>query len=120
MLLLQLWLIDYDYAAAGDIFFDLANFSSNCELSFEDDKIILECYFGQATRPLMARLQIYKIMSNLRESLWSYVQWGISKTCSQEFYDEYAIKLMDRVRASIASGECDQWIAALAEGKKSA
>lgn len=113
----QLWLIDFDYAAAGDLFFDLANFSGNCELTIDQDKILLDSYFGAdtvAANPvLMPKLQLFKVLSNLRESLWSYVQWGVSRTCTPEFYEQYGVQLFRRVKEVMVSPELDSWMKAL-------
>ena len=45
----QLYVLDWEYAGMGDIFFDLANFSDHHELTDEQDRWLLECYFGEVT-----------------------------------------------------------------------
>ncbi|MGZ6346958.1 MAG: phosphotransferase, partial [Anaerolineales bacterium] len=42
----HLYILDWEYAGMGDIFFDLANFSDHHQLTDEQDHWILKCYFG--------------------------------------------------------------------------
>jgi thiamine kinase-like enzyme len=75
----QLYILDWEYAGMGDIFFDLANFSDHHNLSADEDRWLLKCYFGEVTHDHWAHLKIMKIMSDLREATWALVQIGISK-----------------------------------------
>lgn len=74
----KLYVLDWEYAGMGDVFFDLANFSNNHELSEDEDHLLLDCYFGNVTSQAMAHLNIMKIMSDFREAMWGLVQIGIS------------------------------------------
>jgi thiamine kinase-like enzyme len=70
----RLWLLDWDYAGYNSALFDLANLSSNNELSPEQEDWILETYYQQAvTDRLRRRLAAMKCVSLLRETLWSIV-----------------------------------------------
>ena len=70
----RLWLIDWDYAGYNAALFDLANLSSNNELSPEQEDWILEIYYQQpVTDRLRRRLAAMKCVSLLRETLWSIV-----------------------------------------------
>lgn len=70
----SLWLLDYDYAGYNTALFDLANLSSNNELSLHQDQWILETYYQQPlTAKLYRRFVAMKCVSLLRESLWSIV-----------------------------------------------
>lgn len=115
-----MWLIDYDYACTGDLFFDLANLCSNCDLSREQDHLVVQLYFDnpepQRFAILLARLEIFRILSNFREAMWSYVQWGVSRTCTPEFFDGYAAKMFDRVRVSIKQPEFTEWLTTIKSG----
>jgi len=75
----QIYVLDWEYAGMGDLFFDLANFSDHHELSDEQDQHMLECYFGEVTEKQTAHLKIMKVMSDLREAMWALVQIGISE-----------------------------------------
>ena len=74
----KLYVLDWEYAGMGDIYFDLANFSNNHELSEDEDHLLLDCYFGSVNSQAVAHLNIMKIMSDFREAMWGLVQVGIS------------------------------------------
>jgi len=70
----RLWLLDWDYAGYNTGLFDLANLSSNNELSSKQEDWILETYHQQpVTDRLRRRLAAMKCVSLLRETLWSIV-----------------------------------------------
>lgn len=104
----QIYVLDWEYAGMGDIFFDLANFSTNHELSEEQDHWALECYFGDVTERQNAHLNIMKVMSLFREAMWGMVQIGISELDFD--YRDYANKFFARVFETINDPRWDQWI----------
>jgi thiamine kinase-like enzyme len=70
----RLWLLDWDYAGYNAAIFDLANLSSNNELSPEQEDWLMETYYQQpVTDRLRHRLEAMKCASLLRETLWSIV-----------------------------------------------
>lgn len=70
----RLWLLDWDYAGYNAALFDLANLSSNNELSPDQEDWLLEAYYRQpVTDRLRRRLAAMKCASLLRETLWSIV-----------------------------------------------
>jgi thiamine kinase-like enzyme len=70
----RLWLLDWDYAGYNTALFDLANLSSNNELSAGQEDWVLETYYQQpVTDRLRRRLAAMKCVSLLRETLWSIV-----------------------------------------------
>jgi thiamine kinase-like enzyme len=75
----RLWIVDWEYAGMGDVFFDLANFSVNHELSQEDDEVLLEAYFGRVRDGDLASLRVMRFMSDFREAMWGVVQQAISE-----------------------------------------
>jgi len=104
----RIYVLDWEYAGMGDIFFDLANFSDHHELSDEQDRWLLECYFGEVTDRQIAHLKIMKVMSDLREAMWALVQIGISELDFD--YRGYANKFFARVYENINDPRWDQWI----------
>lgn len=74
----RIYVLDWEYAGMGDVFFDLANFSNNHELSPDEDHFLLDCYFGNITSQSVAHMNIMKIMSDFREAMWGLVQVRIS------------------------------------------
>ena len=104
----QIYLLDWEYAGMGDIYFDLANFSDHHELSDKQDRWLLECYFGKVIDKQIAHLKIMKIMSDLREAMWALVQIGISELDFD--YRGYANQFFARVFKNINDPHWDQWI----------
>ena len=91
----RLWLLDWDYAGYNTALFDLANLSSNNELSPEQDNSILETYFQQPVSDrLLRRFSAMKCASLLRETLWSIVS-EIHSTLDFD-YVEYTRKNLAR------------------------
>ena len=91
----RLWLLDWDYAGYNAAFFDLANLSSNNELSPAQEDWILESYYEQpVTDGLRRRLAAMKCVSLLRETLWSNVS-EIHSTLDFDYVD-YTSKNLER------------------------
>lgn len=71
-------ILDWEYAAMGDPFFDLANFSINHELLKPADDQLLTHYFGYCDAQLTGVLNVMKLVSELREAMWGVVQLAVS------------------------------------------
>jgi thiamine kinase-like enzyme len=109
----QLYVLDWEYAGMGDIFFDLANFSDHHKLTDKQDRWLLKCYFEEVTPNQWAHLKIMKIMSDLREATWALVQIGISKL-DFDFRD-YADKFFSRVIEKIQNPQWNEWLKEVSE-----
>ena len=91
----RLWILDWDYAGYNSALFDLANLSSNNELSSEQEDWVLESYYQQpVTDRLRRRLTAMKCVSLLRETLWSIVS-EIHSTLDFDYVD-YTAKNLSR------------------------
>lgn len=104
----RLYILDWEYAGMGDVFFDLANFSNNQELSELENQFLLECYFERVTTRHVAHLQIMKIMSDFREAMWGLVQVGISDLDFD--FRAYANKHFDRLTENILNPNWEHWL----------
>ena len=104
----RLYVLDWEYAGMGDVFFDLANFSNNHELSEHQDRFVLDCYFGKVTIRDLAHLNIMKIMSDFREAMWGLVQIGISDLDFD--FREYATKHFDRLTQNLLNPNWERWL----------
>lgn len=71
-------IIDWEYAGMGDRFFDLGNLAVNNELDARGEEALLEAYFGPVVPDHLRRLRLMRLASDMRESLWGYLQSGIS------------------------------------------
>lgn len=108
MLADRLYVLDWEYAGMGDVFFDLANFSNNHDLSEEESEFLLDCYFGRITNQAIAHLNIMRIMSDFREAMWGLVQIGISKLDFD--FPAYADKHFDRLTQRILNPNWEGWL----------
>ena len=71
----RLWLLDWEYAGWNTPFFDLANLSSNAQMTEAQRHQMLAIYFNrQIDVSDLTKLQVAECASLLRESLWSIVQ----------------------------------------------
>ncbi len=109
----QLYILDWEYAGMGDVFFDLANFSDHHQLTDEQDRWLLKCYFEKVTPSQWAHLKIMKIMSDLREVTWALVQIGISKLDFD--FRGYADKFFGRVIENIQNPQWNEWLKEVSE-----
>ncbi|HKW59597.1 MAG TPA: choline/ethanolamine kinase family protein [Candidatus Dormibacteraeota bacterium] len=94
-------IVDWEYAGMGDRFFDLANFSVNHEFSEDDDRALLEAYFGATRDEDLAAVRLMRFMSDFREAMWGVLQSGISDL-DFDFRD-YATRHFVRLEATAAS-----------------
>lgn len=104
----ELRILDWEYAGMGDIFFDLANFGHNHDLSDEAVRLLLQEYFGEARARDFARLKLMWPMSELREALWGTTQTVISTL--EEDFQGYADQWFERVRKDISDPRWPEWL----------
>ena len=74
-------IIDWEYAAMGDRFFDLGNYAANHQLNEAEERALLSLYFGQERSEGLEdlrRLRLMRLASDMREALWGSLQAGIS------------------------------------------
>jgi thiamine kinase-like enzyme len=101
-------IVDWEYAAMGDRFFDFGNFAVNHQLSETDEMTLLAEYFGRVTPSQQARLRLMRIMSDFREAMWGVVQQAIS-TLDVDF-DAYARRHFDRLFTAAGDPRFDDWL----------
>ena len=104
----HIFLLDWEYAGMGDVYFDLANFSVNHGLSDEQDRWLLEGYFDRVGQSHWSRLKVMKIMSDFREAMWGTVQTGISELDFD--FRGYADKHFSRLTNNIQNPLWGKWL----------
>ncbi len=104
----RLWIIDWEYAAMGDIFFDLGNFAAHLQLPDESECALLLAYFGAVTRRAVARVKLMKIVSDLREALWAMVQ--ITTSALDYDFVGYGRRHFDRCADALLDSRVPEWI----------
>ncbi len=101
-------ILDWEYSGMGDIYFDLANFSSHHRFDDDQAHFLLECYFGAVTPKRFARLQLMRPMSELHEAMWGTTQIGISKLDVD--FREYADLWFGRATEAIQDPRWGNWL----------
>lgn len=101
-------IIDWEYAGMGDPTFDLANFAVHHQLNEEQEKVLLTAYFGDVTARRVARHNLMKIASDLREAMWGVVQIGISKLDFD--FRGYADKHFERAERMMRDAQHVKWL----------
>lgn len=71
-------ILDWEYAAMGDPFFDLGNFAVNQRLNERQCALLLAAYAGRTAARDLARLRLYGMASDLREAWWGFLQSALS------------------------------------------
>lgn len=104
----RLWLLDWEYAGMGDIYFDLANLAAHHEFNTEQEQCLLKSYFGTVTPAHHAKLKLMKIMSDCREAMWGMVQLGISQLDFD--FRAYADQHFDRMAENLYHLDYQQWL----------
>jgi thiamine kinase-like enzyme len=99
----HLWLVDYEYAGMGDLFFDLGNLSINNGLSEQAQETLLRLYFGDVHDGHRARLRLMRIMSDFREAMWGVVQAAVSELDFD--FAEYSREHFQRLERTAATAE---------------
>jgi thiamine kinase-like enzyme len=101
-------IVDWEYAAMGDLFFDLGNFAVNQSLDEEQCKSLLRAYFGELQPAHLAHLHLMRLGSDLRESFWGFLQLGISELDFD--YRDYAHHHLNRFLHNVATEPFEQWL----------
>jgi len=94
-------ILDWEYAGMGDPFFDLANLSVNHQFSAEADERLVAHYIGRCDESLLAVLNLMKLVSELRETMWGVVQLAVS-TLNVDF-SAYAAERAERFDTLLAT-----------------
>jgi thiamine kinase-like enzyme len=101
-------ILDWEYAAMGDPFFDLGNLAANLELKPEACGELLRLYSGGARPRALARRHRRRLASGKREGYWGLLQLGIARL---EFdYAKYARDHLQRFLRNAAAPEVPRWL----------
>jgi hypothetical protein len=75
-------------------------------------RALMESYLGREPSPSeMAQLHLLRVLSDLREAMWSYVQVGIS-TLDVDFH-AYGMKHLERFLDNAKSDSLNTWLGAV-------
>lgn len=104
----KIWILDWEYAAMGDLFFDLGNFAVNQGLNEQQMEMLLKSYFGHVRKADVAHIHLMRLVSDLREAFWGFLQVGIS-TLDFDYYS-YAQKHLERFLNNASTSLFEQWL----------
>jgi thiamine kinase-like enzyme len=90
----KVWILDWEYAGTGDLFFDLGNLAANNLFKQEEENLLLQYYFGKARPADLRRLGMMRLVSDMREAMWGFLQMGISRLDFD--YQAYACRHLER------------------------
>uniref|UniRef100_A0A7S0LJM1 Aminoglycoside phosphotransferase domain-containing protein n=1 Tax=Coccolithus braarudii TaxID=221442 RepID=A0A7S0LJM1_9EUKA len=81
------WVVDFEYAAAGQPLMDVAILSMGASLDAQREQVLLQAYLGAPlTAEVQRRFRALKVLAALRETLWGVVaeQSGSSAISGEE------------------------------------
>ena len=104
----DLFLLDWEYGGAGDIFYDLGNLSVNFQLSPEGCLRLLEGYFGNFSDADYAHFQLMRLVSDIREGFWSYLQSAFPMDDND--FISYGNTFIQQFLEGTQSTEYQQWL----------
>ncbi|MGH2411287.1 MAG: phosphotransferase, partial [Chloroflexota bacterium] len=104
----QVRLVDYDYSGANDPCCDLGYIGNEGEFAPHQVEELCAAYFGQTSKNMLARVWLYRAMTNLVSTLWAAIQ----HTLSEIEYDFWGLALerWQRARDLLASPEFGGWL----------
>lgn len=94
--------LDWEYAANGNLFFDLAMVAANATFDDDETALMLASYFGDVRETDVARVRLQQFQAALREAMWSVIAKPILWQTGWD-YDAWAAKYFDKAR-TIADG----------------
>jgi thiamine kinase-like enzyme len=108
----RLRVVDWEYSGNGDPTFELGN---TCrELDYDDVRVhdLCRAYFGSAPAPLVARVRLHMITSDVGWALWAAIQTAISRIAFD--FAAYGAARWRRAEAAMDSPEFPGWLEAVA------
>ena len=87
----------------GDRFFDLGNLAANNEFDGQQEWEFLGLYFGEIRSDDLRRLRLMRMVSDMREACWGFLQAAIS-TLEVDF-PAYGRKHLDRFIQAAGAAE---------------
>ena len=111
----RIYLIDWEYSGMNDPMWDLAALSVEAEFGPEQDRAMMETYHGTGLSPaLYSRLEVYKAMSDLHWSVWSFVQRA--KGNPAEDFWSYGLERLGRSKARMSGADFGRHLSVVRTG----
>jgi thiamine kinase-like enzyme len=111
----RIYLIDWEYSGMNDPMWDLADLSVEAEFESEQDRVMMEAYYGTGLSPaLYSRLEVYKAMSDLHWSVWGVVQHA--KGNPAEDFWSYGLERLGRSKARMSGADFGRQLSVVRTG----
>lgn len=101
----QIIAIDWELSGMGDPYMDLASLPYSCNFSQEQDKRLLEAYFGYYEGDMLIHLKNMRYIGLVREVVWSFFYAGLNKKSINHDFDYYGAGcyVLDRMQKGYLS-----------------
>ncbi len=109
-------LIDWEYAGMGDRFYDLGNLTAFLLYNSDQVAALLNDYFGEIRPEHIARVELMRIVSDLREAFWYFLQSGVSKL--DHGFAESGVYYLNRALNASNAPYFTDWLAITAASKE--
>jgi thiamine kinase-like enzyme len=111
----RIYLIDWEYSGMNDPMWDLADLSVEAEFGPEQDRAMMQTYHGTGLSPaLYSRLEVYKAMSDLHWSVWSFVQRA--KGNPAEDFWSYGLERLGRSKTRMSGADFGRHLSVVRTG----
>ncbi|HWT77060.1 MAG TPA: choline/ethanolamine kinase family protein [Mobilitalea sp.] len=93
--------IDWELSGLGDPYMDLASISYSNKFSEEDDKFLLESYFGYYEAEMLKNMKDLRYVGMVREVVWAFFFAGLNRKSVNHDFDYYGAGcyVLDRIKA---------------------
>lgn len=105
----EIKLLDFEYASMNDRYYDLASLSGTNYFTEAMDKEMLAYYDGTYHEKNYARFKLYKIISEIKWSLWSSLQSKESKSADFDYINWLGTKIT-RLRTMWSDPRVEYWL----------
>ncbi len=97
--------IDWELSGIGDPYMDLASLPYSNNFSEEEDKLLLESYFGYYEDEMLLNLKDLRYVGLVREVVWSFFYAGLNRKSINHDFDYYGAGcyVLDRLKKGLRS-----------------
>lgn len=107
-------IVDWEYAAMGDPWFDLGNLAVNHALDADAEVALLAAWRGRTPRAAeLARLRVLRVASDIREGMWGVLQSAVSDLDTD--FRAYAAEHLERALTAAGTDDHRRALGALAD-----
>ncbi|HEY5679274.1 MAG TPA: choline/ethanolamine kinase family protein [Pseudomonadales bacterium] len=104
----ELKLVDYEYASMNDECYDMGVYSGANYFTEEMDVMFIKRRYGGWDEERFARLKLYKLLADIKWSMWALVQDRIA-TVRFDYFNWFGTK-MARLRGNSLDPRIDYWL----------